>query len=495
MKTRIEPYKIKVIEPIGFRTAAERQLLLEAAGFNLFKLHADDVTIDLLTDSGTAAMSSKQWSGIMDADESYAGARSFISFESAVRRFTGFSHVLPVHQGRAAERLLFEQLVRCHHIVPSNTHFDTTRANLERLGAIALDLPCSVQPQQAFQGNIDLALLQELLEDQPERVPFGMLTLTNNAGAGQPVSLENVREAARLLNSKGKPLFIDAARIAENAFFIHHHRAAASGGAHESDESVSDIIRRLFSYADGCLMSCKKDGIANMGAFIALKDRSIAESLRQSMVITEGFPTYGGLSGRDLEAIAAGLKEVVDLKYLQHRYFLSSNLVRQLVENSIPVVQPPAMHAVYVDASRFFDHLHADELPGQALACELYLEAGIRSCEIGTVMFGAASRGNDLVRLAMPRRVYTASHYDYVAEALTNVYRRRKTVAGMRIVVNGNAPLRHFIAEFAQLPAQAQITAQTIPPNGDQSDSLINSQPAAAKPAAINETAKHCSSK
>lgn len=489
MKTRIEPYKIKVVEPISFRSTSERQVLLEAAGFNLFKLHADDVTIDLLTDSGTAAMSSKQWSGIMDADESYAGARSFVRFESAVRRFTGFSHVVPVHQGRAAERLLFEQLVKCHHIVPSNTHFDTTRANLERLGAIALDLPCPVQAGQAFQGDIDLGLLQELLEDQPERVPFGMLTLTNNAGAGQPVSLENVRETARLLNSKGKPLFIDAARIAENAFFIHES-AAASGAAHQCSENVGDVVRQLFSYADGCLMSCKKDGIANTGAFIALRDRPLAESLRQTMVITEGFPTYGGLSGRDLEAIAAGLQEVVDLNYLQHRHFLSSNLVSQLVKSSIPVVQPPAMHAVYVDASRFFDHLRPDQLPGQALACELYLEAGIRSCEIGTVMFGAASRGNDLVRLAMPRRVYTASHYDYVAEALTNVYRRRKTVPGMRIVANENASLRHFIADFERLPAQEEITAQTKQTSGEKTDFFIGPQPAAAKSAATTRNSK-----
>lgn len=451
MKTHIEPYRIKVVEPIDFRTPRERQALLKTAGFNLFKLHADDVTIDLLTDSGTSAMSSKQWSGIMDADESYAGARSFTSFESAVRRFTGFPHVLPVHQGRAAERLLFEQLVKCHHIVPSNTHFDTTRANLERLGATALDLPCSAPFGQPFQGNIDLDRLRDLLETQGERVPFVMLTLTNNAAAGQPVSLENVREAAWLSKRKGKLLFIDAARIAENAFFIH--KAATTDSATSIEQSIGEIVHQLFSYADGCLMSCKKDGIANIGGFIALKDPCLCESLRQDMVVTEGFPTYGGLSGRDLEAIAAGLNEVVDLNYLQQRYFLSSNLVDQLVKNSIPVVQPPAMHAVYVDASLFLDHLSPDQLPGQSLACELYLEAGVRSCEIGRVMFGASRRGNDLIRLAMPRRVYTLSHYDYVAEALINVYNRRKSVTGMRLVTNENAPLRHFIADFERLPA------------------------------------------
>lgn len=449
MKTQIEPFKIKVVEPINFRTSEERESLLEAAGFNLFKLNADDITIDLLTDSGTSAMSSKQWSGIMEADESYAGACSFIRFENAVRRFTGYPYVLPVHQGRAAERLMFEQLVKCHHVVPSNTHFDTTRANIERLGATALDLPLS-RIRQPFQGNIDIDRLQHLLQTQGERIPFVMLTLTNNASAGQPVSLENVKEAALLCQGFGKLLFIDAARIAENAFFIH--RAMSGPDDTDTRRNIGEIVREILSYADGCLMSCKKDGMANIGGFIALKDRHLTETLRQSMVVTEGFPTYGGLSGRDLEAIAAGLNEVVDLRYLHQRYFLSSNLVTQLVKNSIPVVQPPAMHAVYVDASLFLDHLSSDQLPGQSLACELYLEAGIRSCEIGRVMFGASRGANDLIRLAMPRRVYTVSHYDYVAEALINVFNRRKSVLGMHLVSHENAPLRHFIADFERLP-------------------------------------------
>jgi tryptophanase len=443
MKTQIEPYRIKVVEPISFRTKEERRALLEAAGFNLFKLQADDVTIDLLTDSGTSAMSSKQWARIMEADESYAGARSYEKFEHAVNDFTGLPCVIPVHQGRAAERLLFEQLVKCGDIVPSNTHFDTTRANLERLGAIALDLPCE-RGATCFNGNINLEFLQNLLDDQPERVPFGMLTLTNNACAGQPVSLGNVVETARLLKSKGKPLFIDAARIAENAFFVYKE-----ANRPVKLKSIAETVRLLLSYADGCLMSCKKDAICNTGAFIALKDELLTTTLRQAMVITEGFPTYGGLSGRDLEAVAEGLREVTDLKYLEHRFGLARDLCFELQLNSIPVVTPPAMHAVYVDARKFLDHLTADQLPGQSLACELYLEAGIRSCEIGTVMFGrsCADKG-DLVRLAMPRRVYTACHYEYVAEALVNLYRRRETIGGMRFVENENAPLRHFTASF-----------------------------------------------
>lgn len=460
MKTVIEPYRVKVVEAIRLTTPDDRVRLLEAAGFNLFNLRADDVIIDLLTDSGTSAMSDCQWAGVMKADESYAGAGSFFKFENAVTSLFGFPHVLPVHQGRAGERIFFESTVGRGDIIPSNTHFDTTRANLERLSAIACDLPCrkTNDGEVSFGGNIDLSGLEKLLKAQHERVPFGMLTLTNNACAGQPVSYENVAAAAELLRSYGKCLYIDAARVIENAFFIRWRDQRFSGC------TIEEVVRGVMGPAAGCLMSCKKDGLANIGGLIALRDGDLARKLKSNLIVTEGFPTYGGLSGRDLEAIAIGLTEASDLNYLQHRWRTATRLAGQLVEQKVPVVIPPAMHAVYLDASAFFSHLRAEELPGQALACELYLEAGIRSCEIGTVMFGADHPvSRDLVRLALPRRLYSQSHYDYVVEAIVNVFERRESVPGLRIVENEFVPLRHFSARFQPVAKGGVVKAVSLP--------------------------------
>lgn len=442
MKTVIEPYRIKVTEPIRFTTKEERLGLLKSAGYNLFKLKAEDVIVDLLTDSGTSAMSAAQWSALMSADESYAGASSFFKFERAARELLRFPNVLPVHQGRAAERLFFEATIRCGDIIPSNTHFDTTRANIQRLSAIACDLPVE-NDSLLFRGNIDLERLRQLLEDQPQRVPFGMLTLTNNACAGQPVSHDNVVATARLLNSFGKELYIDAARCVENAYLVSLRDPAFR------NHTIQEIVGALMEPAAGCLMSAKKDGIANTGGLIALRDPQLTESLKQSLIVSEGFPTYGGLSGRDLETIAVGLQEVTNLEYLSHRWEIAKHLVEQLVTHDVPTVTPPAMHAVYLDALEFLPHLKRTELPGQALVCELYLEAGIRACEIGTVMFGGeTSPRQELVRLALPRRVYSESHYDYVAEAIINVFQRRDQIRGLSIADNEHGPLRHFTAGF-----------------------------------------------
>lgn len=442
MKTTIEPYRIKVVEPIRLTSLPERTAMLETAGYNLFKLRSEQVIIDLLTDSGTSAMSAAQWASIMQADESYAGASSFERFRKGAEVLFGFPFVLPVHQGRAAERILFETLVHAGDVIPSNTHFDTTRANIERLGATALDLPIPRDPRSNFNGNIDLTALENVLRKSPECVPFGMLTLTNNGAAGQPVSMANIRAASELLAQYGKPLFIDAARCVENAYLIKRQEA---GFEHLS---IVEIVRGIMHCATGCLMSAKKDGIANMGGLLAVSDEKLFERLKINCTITEGFPTYGGLSGRDLDAIAVGLHEVTSLDYLNNRWLTASRLAEKLVAQNVPVVTPPAMHAVYLDASAFLPHLRAEQLPGQALACELYLEAGIRSCEIGTVMFGSGRTQPEMVRLALPRRVYTESHYDYVAEAIINVFERREQVHPMKIVENADVPLRHFSARF-----------------------------------------------
>lgn len=454
MKTIIEPFRTKVVEPIYFTSSDQREAMLLSAGYNLFQIRASDVTIDFLTDSGTAALSSEQWSALMRADESYAGAASFYRFEKSVKSIFGFSEILPVHQGRAAERILFSALVNAGQTVPSNTHFDTTRANLEARGATALDLPCQAWKQSdssaPFAGDIDLCALEELLcKLESSLPPLAILTITNNACAGQPVSMHNIRETSRLLKRYRVPLYIDAARFAENAYLIQQREDGYKS------QSVSNIVTEMFSYADGCLMSCKKDGIANIGGFIALNDFALATKLKVEMIVTEGFPTYGGLTGRDLETISIGLSEAISEDYLCYREASARFLHSGLKKIGIPVISPSALHAVYVDAAAMLPHIKPCDLPGQALACELYLEAGIRSCEIGSAMFGKTDpetgeiicAPRELVRLALPRRVYSQSHYEYVIEAFANIYKRRSSIHGLKITKQAPT-LRHFTAVY-----------------------------------------------
>ena len=452
MKTIIEPFKTKVVEPIKFTNKKQREQILKNAHYNLFKVKAEDTIIDFLTDSGTSALSSEQWAAMMRADESYAGCASYYRFEKSVTDIFGYPVVIPVHQGRAAERLLFGQLVKKNNVIPSNTHFDTTRANIEALGATALDLPCSQACAQdaeyAFKGNIDLLLLEKLLQDKSPQIPFLMMTVTNNAIGGQPVALENLKEVSQLARRFHKPLFIDAARFAENAYLVQQREDSYRS------KSVREIVREMFALADGCLMSAKKDGLSNIGGFLAMNDENLADEVKNNLIVTEGFPTYGGLAGRDLETIALGLWEATDEDYLRYRTASAGYLAHGLMANDVPIVTPPGLHAIYIDARRFFPHILPAELPGQALVCELYLEGGIRACEIGTVMFGHSRADGlqepfrqDLVRLALPRRVYSQSHYDYVIEAARNVYERREHVRGLRI--DWEAPqLRHFTAKF-----------------------------------------------
>jgi tyrosine phenol-lyase len=457
MRTIIEPFKIKSVEPIHLTTPADREVRLQGAGYNVFLLRAEDVLIDLLTDSGTAAMSAEQWAAIMRGDEAYAGSRSWYRFEAAVHDIFGFRHVLPTHQGRAAERILFTVLCKPGDVVPNNTHFDTTRANVEAAGAEARDLvipegrvPSARHP---FKGNMDVPRLEALIaEVGRERIPLCMLTVTNNSGGGQPVSMANVREVSALCREHGIPLYIDACRFAENAYFI---KLREEGYA---DHAPIDIARELFSYADGCTMSAKKDGMANIGGFLATNDERLALQERNLLILTEGFPTYGGLAGRDLEAIAVGLREALDEDYLLYRITSTTYLGDHVSRAGVPIVQPPGGHAVYLDAAAFFPHIPALELPGQALVVELYREAGIRAVEIGTVMFGRRdpttgaeiAAAMELVRLAIPRRVYTQSHVDYVVEAILNIWERRSEVRGYRMVEQAPA-LRHFTARFEAL--------------------------------------------
>jgi tryptophanase len=454
--TIIEPHRIKVVEPIRMTTRAERQELLAAAGFNLFGLHADDVMIDLLTDSGTAAMSAEQWAAMVRADESYAGSPSFFRFEAAVKDLFGCRHVIPTHQGRAAERILFGSVLHPGQVVPSNNHFDTTRANIEFAGAEALDLvidegrvPSSSHP---FKGNMNVARLEALLGEKRADVPLVMMTVTNNSGGGQPVSLENIRAVAAVCRHHGVPFYLDACRFAENAFFIKQ-REPGQGG-----RPVIDIAREMLRLADGCTMSAKKDGLANTGGFIGTNDDQLAQRMRNLLILTEGFPTYGGLAGRDLEAIALGLYEALDEDYLTYRARATAYLGEGLTAAGVPIVQPPGGHAVYIDARAFLPHIPPLSYPGQALACEIYLAGGIRSCEIGSVMLGKVDRATgvetpaamELVRLALPRRVYTQSHVDYVVEVLTDVAKRRQDLRGLRIVEQPPL-LRHFTARFQYL--------------------------------------------
>jgi len=454
MKTIIEPFRIKAVEPIKMTTPEERRGLIERVGFNLFKLPAEDVIIDLLTDSGTSAMSAAQWGALMQGDESYAGARSWYRFEHAVKEIFGFEHVIPAHQGRAAERILFSVLVRPGHVVPSNTHFDTTRANIEFAGGRAVDLPAPEAADPAsrapFKGDMDVRALEALIaEVGPERIPVIMLTITNNSGGGQPVSMANIKAVSRIARTHGIPFYIDACRFAENAWFIKQREPGYA------DKTPREIAREMFSYADGATMSAKKDAFANIGGFLVTNDGDLAAQERDLLILTEGFPTYGGLAGRDLEAIAVGLDEVLEEDYLNYRIVSTAYVANKLDEAGVPVMLPAGGHAVYLDARRFLPHVPPLQYPGQALSVELYVEGGVRGVEIGTVMFGKDPHTGeekpahwDLVRLAIPRRVYTQSHMDYVVEAVAQVYERREEIGGMRIVREPRF-LRHFSAEFA----------------------------------------------
>ena len=453
MKTIIEPHRVKMVEPIRLTDRDERERLIEEARYNLFLLHAEDVIIDLLTDSGTSAMSSEAWGAMMRGDESYAGARSWFRFRDTVTDIFGFEHVIPTHQGRAAERILFSVMVQPGSVVPNNTHFDTTRANIEFCGGKAVDLPCAeaadLTSNAPFKGNMDTAALEKLVAEQgAAAIPLIMVTVTNNSGGGQPVSMANMREISRIAHEAGIPFYIDACRFAENAYFIKLREPGYE------DAAVIDIAREMFALADGCTMSAKKDAFANIGGFLCTNDAELAQRERNILILTEGFPTYGGLAGRDLEAIAVGLREILDEHYLDYRLLSTRYVVNGLLDSGIPVVAPAGGHAVYLDARRFLPHIEPLHYPGQALAVELYIEAGIRGCEIGTVMFGMDPHSgeehpgrSDLVRLAIPRRVYTQSHMDYVLEAIQYVWDRRDAIRGMRIV---EAPqfLRHFTAHF-----------------------------------------------
>jgi tryptophanase len=458
LKTIIEPFRIKVVEPIRLTTIEERRGLLKKAAWNLFAIHSDDVIIDLLTDSGTSAMSAAQWGAVMRGDESYAGSPSYYRFEAAVRELMPFRHIIPTHQGRAAEAILFSIVGGRGRIIPSNTHFDTTRGNIEATGASAVDLviaeahdPDDTHP---FKGNLDLPKLEGLLATSADRIPLVMLTVTNNAGGGQPVSLENIRAVADIAHRHGKPLIIDGCRFAENAWFIKCREAG------QADRSVTDIVRDMFAVADGMTMSAKKDAFANIGGWLAVNDDALAAAARNRLILTEGFPTYGGLAGRDLDAIAVGLREIVDEGYLRYRVRTNEYIGEKLLELGVPIVRPVGGHAVFVDARRFLRHIPPLQYPGQALAVALYEVGGIRACEIGTVMFGLKPDGTegaadmDLVRLAMPRRVYTQSHADYVVEVFEEVARNRDRLRGLRIVAQP-PQLRHFTAHFEPLPAPA----------------------------------------
>ena len=443
--TIIEPFRIKSIEPIRWTTRQEREQLLRAVHYNLFQLPADDVLIDLLTDSGTGAMSTKQWAAIMVGDESYAGSRSFDHFRDSIQDIFGYRHVIPTHQGRAAERILFGVMCKKGDIVPNNTHFDTTRANVEFVGAEAVDLviPEGKQPSliHPFKGNMDVEALENLIQRVGrERVPLVMLTVTNNSGGGQPVSMENVRQVSAVCRRHRIPLYFDACRFAENAYFI---KLREPGYA---EKSPKQIAQEMFPYGDGCTMSAKKDGMANIGGFLCTNDDLLAQQEKNLLILTEGYPTYGGLAGRDLEAIAVGVQEALEEDYLRYRIASTAYLGSHIAAQGVPIVQPPGGHAVYLDARAFLPHIAPERFPGVALAAELYLEGGIRSVEIGSLMFGAAAR-MDLVRLAIPRRVYTQSHIDYVVEVILEVWKKREAIAGLKL--SYEAPfLRHFTARL-----------------------------------------------
>ena len=451
MKTIIEPFRIKVVEPIRMTTREQREHVLNRVGFNLFLIRADDVLIDLLTDSGTGAMSSQQWAGIMRGDESYAGAQSFYVLEGKVREITGFEHILPTHQGRASERILFELVGGPGKVVPNNNHFDTTRANVEHSGAKAVDLvieegkhPTTRHP---FKGNMDVAALERLIDEVGlENIPLVMLTVTNNSGGGQPVSLENIRAVRKVCDRCGLPLFLDACRFAENAWFIKKREPG------QQDRSVREIVREMFDLSDGATISAKKDGLVNIGGLLLLRDPELVRQADELLILTEGFVTYGGLAGRDLEAMAQGFEEVVHEDYLQYRIRSTEYLGEKLLAAGIQIVEPPGGHAIYIDAAAFCPHIPPQQFPGQALVVALYRHAGIRSVEIGSVMFGQSGTPPpmELVRLAIPRRVYTQSHIDYVIEAILEVHAERDKLHGLEIVEEPPT-LRHFTARFREL--------------------------------------------
>jgi tyrosine phenol-lyase len=445
VKTIIEPFRIKSVEPLRRTTVEERQALLEQAGYNLFQLRASDILLDLLTDSGTSAMSTEQWAAVMRGDESYAGGESFFRLEAVARELTGFRHIIPTHQGRAAERILFGILCKSGHVVPNNTHFDTTRANIEANGATALDLPLAeardTQAMLPFKGNMDVDALERVIaEHGRERIPLIMMTVTNNSGGGQPVSMANI-EAVRDVASRHRiPFYIDACRFAENAWFVKQREPGYA------EQTPEQIARRMFSYADGCTFSAKKDAFANIGGLLCTNDDRLAQKEKDVLILTEGFPTYGGLAGRDLDAIAVGLKEVLQPEYLEYRIASTGYLGRHIAERGVPIVQPPGGHAIYIDAGRMLPHIPKHQFPGQSLAVELYRHAGVRSVEIGSVMFGEVAQ-HELLRLAIPRRVYTQSHVDYLVEAILEVNEHKQRLRGFE-VTQQPAFLRHFSARF-----------------------------------------------
>ncbi|MBC8181684.1 tryptophanase [candidate division KSB1 bacterium] len=454
MKTIIEPFRIKMVESIKMTTAEQREKIIKKAGYNLFMIHAEDIIIDLLTDSGTSAMSDIQWAGMMRGDESYAGARSYEHFYNKVYQLTNFKHIIPTHQGRAAERILFDILAQSGKYIPSNTHFDTTRANIEYNKAEAVDLvieegkdPQSLHP---FKGNIDLEKLENFFKEKGrENIPVCMLTITNNSGGGQPVSMENIRGAKQVCEKYGIPLFLDACRFAENSYFIKMREQGYE------NKSCREIAKEIFSYADGCTMSAKKDALVNIGGYLAMNDDELALQCRNVLIVTEGFPTYGGLAGRDLEAIAQGLDEILDEDYLHYRIRTVEYMGERLDKMGAPYLKPPGGHAIYLDAKAFAPHIPVNQFPGQAIAVGLYRAGGIRSCEIGGIMFGKNDPETgayippnlELVRLAFPRRVYTQSHFDYVLEVIEEVYKNRDSLKGFKFTYQ--APLlRHFTAQF-----------------------------------------------
>ena len=448
IRTIIEPFRIKSVEPIRWTDRATRHKLLEAAHYNLFLLNADDVLIDLLTDSGTGAMSIYQWGAIMEGDESYAGSRSYTRFKNSVQSIFGYKHVIPTHQGRAAERILFSTMLKKGDVVPNNTHFDTTRANVEATGAEALDLviPEGKQPGviHPFKGNMDVAALEAAIARVGrEHIPLVMLTITNNSGGGQPVSLENARQVSAICRKHNIPLYFDACRFAENAWFIKLREPGCE------NKTPKQIAQEMFALGDGCTMSAKKDGMANIGGFLCTNDDHLAQQERDLLILTEGYPTYGGLAGRDLEAIAVGLQEACDEDYLRYRIASTAYLGNHLSQQGIPIVMPPGGHAIYLDARGFCPRIPLEQFPGVALAAEMYLEGGIRSVEIGGLMFGKAAK-MDLVRLAIPRRTYTQSHIDYVIEVLTEVWQKREKIRGLRLTYEPPF-LRHFTAQLEQV--------------------------------------------
>ena len=444
-RTIIEPFRIKSVEPLRFTTEEEREAALERVGYNLFGLRSEEVLIDLLTDSGTGAMSAAQWAALQSGDESYAGSTSYQRFSQTVQDLTGLPHVIPVHQGRAAERILFAEAVKKGDVVPNNTHFDTTRANVEHDGGEARDLPtpesADTQLEVPFKGNMDVDALEKVLRDNEGRVPMVFLTVTNNSIGGQPVSMANVKAVRELCDRYEVPLFLDAARFAENCWFVIEREEGYA------DKTPREVAKELFSYADGVTMSAKKDGLANIGGFLALKDDDLAERCRALLILTEGFPTYGGLAGRDLEAVAQGLDEVLDPSYLRYRVRTAAYLAERCWEAGVPTVRPPGGHAVYLDAGALLPHIPREQFPAQALTVELYRVGGVRGVEVGSVMFAGAAQ-HELVRLALPRRVYTQSHVDYVGEVIAAVAEKRDSIGGYRIVEEPPW-LRHFTARFA----------------------------------------------